>query len=120
MPGHRFFNYEEPPERPEDPAVRRANLRRVGALFKPYKIRLAAVLALIVLSADRPPELRDTGAGQTIDQIKLFGDAAKWFVEVGNHDGTPEAGRWFRRLACRAVWTAQDGRPGVTSSRRGR
>jgi ATP-binding cassette subfamily B protein len=51
VPGSRFFNYEEPPERPEDPAVRRANLRRVGALFKPYKGRLAAVLVLIVLSA---------------------------------------------------------------------
>jgi ATP-binding cassette subfamily B protein len=42
---------EEPPERPADPAVRRANLRRVAALFKPYRGRLAAVLALIVFSA---------------------------------------------------------------------
>jgi ATP-binding cassette, subfamily B, bacterial len=42
---------EEPPQRPADPAVRRANLRRVAALFKPYRGRLAAVLALIVFSA---------------------------------------------------------------------
>src|SRR5207247_2632796 len=41
----------EPPERPEDPAVRRANLRRVAHLFRPYRGRLAAVLALIVFSA---------------------------------------------------------------------
>src|SRR4051794_37339983 len=41
-----------------------------------------ARVPLIVLTADRPPELRDSGAGQTIDQIKLFGDAVKWFVEV--------------------------------------
>src|SRR5687768_7218828 len=45
-----------------------------------------ARVPLIVLTADRPPELRDTGAGQAIDQIKLYGSAAKWFVEVGNHE----------------------------------
>jgi 2-succinyl-5-enolpyruvyl-6-hydroxy-3-cyclohexene-1-carboxylate synthase len=38
-----------------------------------------ARVPLIVLTADRPPELRDVGAGQTIDQIKLYGSAAKWF-----------------------------------------
>jgi len=41
----------EPPERPEDPAVRRANLHRVAHLFRPYRGRLAAVLTLIVFSA---------------------------------------------------------------------
>jgi ATP-binding cassette subfamily B protein len=51
MPGPRFFSYQEPPERPADVAVRRANLRRIGRLFVPYKGRLAAVLALIVFSA---------------------------------------------------------------------
>jgi ATP-binding cassette subfamily B protein len=51
MPRPRFFDYQEPPERPADPAVRSANLRRIGRLFTPYKFRLAAVLALIVLSA---------------------------------------------------------------------
>ena len=48
-----------------------------------------ARVPLIVLSADRPPELREVGAGQAIDQIKLYGSAAKWFVEVGNHDPGP-------------------------------
>jgi len=42
---------QEPPERPADPAVRRANLRRVSKLFAPYRGRLSAVLALIVFSA---------------------------------------------------------------------
>jgi ATP-binding cassette, subfamily B, bacterial len=42
---------ETPPERPADPEVRRANLRRVMRLFRPYGMRLAAVLSLIVLSA---------------------------------------------------------------------
>ena len=71
-----------------------------------------ARVPLVVLTADRPAELREVGAGQTIDQIKLYGSAAKWFFEVGTHDCTPERVRWMRMLACRAVWTALDGRPG--------
>lgn len=71
-----------------------------------------ARVPLLVLSADRPPELRDVGAGQTIDQLKLYGAAAKRFVEVGTHAATPARVRWMRALACRAVWSALDGRPG--------
>jgi 2-succinyl-5-enolpyruvyl-6-hydroxy-3-cyclohexene-1-carboxylate synthase len=71
-----------------------------------------ARVPMIVLTADRPPELRDVGAGQTIDQIKLYGDAVKWFVEVGVHDATEERLRWIRALACRAFWTSIEGRPG--------
>jgi 2-succinyl-5-enolpyruvyl-6-hydroxy-3-cyclohexene-1-carboxylate synthase len=71
-----------------------------------------ARVPLIVLTADRPPELREVGAGQAIDQIKLYGSAAKWFFEVGTHAATPQSTRWMRTLACRAVWTALDGRPG--------
>ena len=41
----------EPPERPADPAVRRAYLRRIAVLFRPYRARLAGVLGLIVLSS---------------------------------------------------------------------
>ncbi len=67
---------------------------------------------MIVLTADRPPELRELGAGQTIDQVKLYGGAVKWFFEVGVHDATPERLRWMRQLACRAFWTAAEGRPG--------
>jgi 2-succinyl-5-enolpyruvyl-6-hydroxy-3-cyclohexene-1-carboxylate synthase len=67
-----------------------------------------ARVPMIVLTADRPPELRGVGAGQTIDQIKLYGDAAKWFFELGVHDATPERLRWIRALACRAFWTATD------------
>src|SRR3989442_3164513 len=46
-----FPSSDAPPERPADPAVRRANMRRIGRLFAPYKLRLGAVLALIVFSA---------------------------------------------------------------------
>ncbi len=46
-----FHSSDAPPERPADPAVRRANLRRIGPLFTPYKARLTGLLALIVASA---------------------------------------------------------------------
>ncbi len=72
-----------------------------------------ARVPLIVLTADRPPELRDVGAGQAIDQVKLFGDAVKWFCEVGTHDASAASLRWWRTLACRAYATALEGRPGV-------
>src|SRR5436190_23423296 len=71
-----------------------------------------ARVPLIVLTADRPPELRETGAGQTIDQVKLYGAAAKWFFEVGISDAEPDRLRFLRTLACRAYWTALEGRPG--------
>src|SRR4051794_33368518 len=71
-----------------------------------------ARVPLIVLTADRPPELREIGAGQTIDQIKLYGSAVKWFFEVDDHPASPPRVRWLRQLACRAFWTAVEGRPG--------
>jgi 2-succinyl-5-enolpyruvyl-6-hydroxy-3-cyclohexene-1-carboxylate synthase len=71
-----------------------------------------ARVPLIVLTADRPPELREVGAGQTIDQLELYGSAPKWFFEVGTHAATPERVRWMRALAFRAYQTAAGGRPG--------
>lgn len=71
-----------------------------------------ARVPVIALTADRPPELREVGAGQAIDQLKLYGSAAKWFFEVGTHAAGPERERWIRALACRAFWTALEGRPG--------
>jgi 2-succinyl-5-enolpyruvyl-6-hydroxy-3-cyclohexene-1-carboxylate synthase len=71
-----------------------------------------AGVPLLVLTADRPPELRDVGAGQAIDQLKLYGGAVKWFQEVGVDRATTQSLRWMRSLACRAYWTAVEGRPG--------
>ena len=72
-----------------------------------------AGVPLLVLTADRPPELRQAGAGQAIDQLKLYGDAVRWFFEVGTgHEATPERLRWMRALACRAVWATLGARPG--------
>src|SRR3954466_5754418 len=71
-----------------------------------------ARVPLLVLTADRPPELRDVGAGQAIDQVKLYGTAAKWYLEVDDAPATPERVRWLRQTACRAFPPALDARPG--------
>lgn len=67
-----------------------------------------ARVPLILLTADRPPELRDIGAPQTIDQIKLFGDHVKWFVEMPVPDATPDLLRYARAMANRAVAEASN------------
>ena len=66
----------------------------------------SAGVPLLVLTADRPPELRDIGAAQTIDQNRLYGAHAKWFVEVALPDATPGLLRYARTLAARAISTA--------------
>jgi 2-succinyl-5-enolpyruvyl-6-hydroxy-3-cyclohexene-1-carboxylate synthase len=72
-----------------------------------------AGVPLIVLTADRPPELRGIGAGQTIDQLKLYGEAVRWFCEVGTHEADDDGLLQFRAVACRAYATAAgDPRPG--------
>jgi 2-succinyl-5-enolpyruvyl-6-hydroxy-3-cyclohexene-1-carboxylate synthase len=72
-----------------------------------------AGVPMIVLTADRPPELRDIGAGQTIDQLKLYGDAVRWFCDVGTHEADDDGLLHFRSVACRAYATALgDPRPG--------
>ncbi|MGI8427438.1 MAG: 2-succinyl-5-enolpyruvyl-6-hydroxy-3-cyclohexene-1-carboxylic-acid synthase [Actinomycetota bacterium] len=58
--------------------------------------------SLLVLTADRPPELRDTGAGQTIDQIKLYGQFIRWFAEVGVAEARPGSVEYWRSVACNA------------------
>ncbi len=72
-----------------------------------------ARVPLLILSADRPPELRESGAGQTIDQLGIFGAAAKWFFEVGVQEASEGRLRWVRTLACRAYWRTLEGRPGA-------
>jgi 2-succinyl-5-enolpyruvyl-6-hydroxy-3-cyclohexene-1-carboxylate synthase len=57
---------------------------------------------LLILSADRPLELMDGGANQTIDQIKLFGDFVRAFVEIGLADEAPGAWRGLRRRLVQA------------------
>jgi len=69
-----------------------------------------ASVPLIVLTADRPPELHHVGAPQTVDQTHLFGAAARWFADPGVPDGA-SAATW-RSLAARSVAEASTGTAG--------
>ena len=60
-----------------------------------------AAVPLLVVTADRPPELRDVGAPQTIDQDRLFGTAVRWFVDPAP-PVVEAAGSW-RSLGSRMV-----------------
>ncbi|GAA3555936.1 2-succinyl-5-enolpyruvyl-6-hydroxy-3-cyclohexene-1-carboxylic-acid synthase [Kribbella ginsengisoli] len=63
-------------------------------------------LPLIVLSADRPPELRGTGANQTTDQLKVFGDAVRLFHELGTPSKQLGQVAYWRSSIARAVSAA--------------
>ncbi len=82
------------------PAIIEANMARVP---------------LLVLTADRPPELRHSGANQTIDQVKLYGDHVLWAVDCALPEARPAALalRNLNTLAGRALALANGSRKGV-------
>ena len=67
---------------------------------------------LVVITADRPPELRGRGAGQTIDQLGLFGSAVRWFCEVGVQTASDDGLLHYRSVAARAVAESLGSPPG--------
>ena len=71
-----------------------------------------ARVPLVVLTADRPHELRDCGAPQTIDQLRLYGSHVKWFFDLEEPLASPELVAHVRTVACRAVATARLGPAG--------
>jgi 2-succinyl-5-enolpyruvyl-6-hydroxy-3-cyclohexene-1-carboxylate synthase len=99
--------------------VARASLRPVvvcctsgtaGAHFHPAVIEAdLSGVPLLVCTANRPPELLDTGAGQTIDQLHLFGRSVRWFAAPGppvlpaGASAIAEVGAVWRSVAARAV-----------------
>jgi 2-succinyl-5-enolpyruvyl-6-hydroxy-3-cyclohexene-1-carboxylate synthase len=56
---------------------------------------------MLVVTADRPPELRDVGAAQTVDQVHLFGRSVRWYHDPGVAD--PAAAASWRSLGRRAI-----------------
>jgi len=64
-----------------------------------------AGVPLLLLTADRPPELRGAGANQTVDQVKAFGDL-RWFVEVGAPTARSGEVAYWRSMTCKALAAA--------------
>ena len=82
-----------------------------AANFYPAVIEAShSEVPLLVLTADRPPELQGLGAPQTIDQKQLYGSAARSFIDAGVPDD--ERRDDWRRLARRAFATSVGERPG--------
>src|SRR2546426_7445043 len=92
------------------PAVVLSTSGTAAAEFHPAVVEAAySRTPLIVITADRPPELQGVGANQAIDQQHLFGSAARWFIDPGVPVEMPNAARVWRRLAARAVAEAASG-----------
>lgn len=78
------------------------------AIIEAYYARVP----LIVLTADRPHELRGVGASQTINQMNMYGDFVKEFHEMATPEATSSMLRYVRNRASRAVRVAEEGNPG--------
>ncbi|HVC81360.1 MAG TPA: 2-succinyl-5-enolpyruvyl-6-hydroxy-3-cyclohexene-1-carboxylic-acid synthase [Chloroflexota bacterium] len=84
-----------------------------AANFMPAVVEaLHGQVPLLVLTADRPPELRDCGAPQTIDQIRFYGAQVKWSVEMATPAASEDVMLYARATACRAVARALAAPPG--------
>ncbi|MEM1292067.1 MAG: 2-succinyl-5-enolpyruvyl-6-hydroxy-3-cyclohexene-1-carboxylic-acid synthase [Cyanobacteria bacterium P01_H01_bin.162] len=87
----------------DQPTVLVCTSGTAGANYFPALIEAyESEIPLIVLTADRPPELRDCASGQTIDQQKLFGRYVRRYLEVALPEATVEQLRYLRQVTAHA------------------
>ncbi|MDO9352240.1 MAG: thiamine pyrophosphate-binding protein, partial [Solirubrobacteraceae bacterium] len=72
-----------------------------------------AGVPLLMLTGDRPPERRDLGAGQTIDQLRALDGVCRWVIEADLGEASEVREQWVRATTCRAIAASiSAGRPG--------
>ena len=71
-----------------------------------------AHVPLLLLTADRPPELRGTGANQTVDQVGLYGGAVRLMVDLAVPEARPGQAAYWRSTVCRVLAAAEGEPPG--------
>jgi 2-succinyl-5-enolpyruvyl-6-hydroxy-3-cyclohexene-1-carboxylate synthase len=90
-----------------EPVALLATSGTAAANFLPAVVEASlARVPLVVLTADRPHELRDNGAAQTIDQLRLYGQHVKWFFDLPEPEAGDDQLRLVTILAGRAVATS--------------
>ncbi|MCY0880863.1 MAG: 2-succinyl-5-enolpyruvyl-6-hydroxy-3-cyclohexene-1-carboxylic-acid synthase [Firmicutes bacterium] len=100
-------------KRLQRPTVLLATSGTATAEFAPAVAEAAiSRVPLLVLTADRPRELRDVGAPQTIDQVRLYGSHTKWFQDMPTPDGREDLVRFVQIAAARAVHLSLSGPQG--------
>jgi len=84
-----------------------------AANFHPAVIEASqSGVPLLLLTADRPPELTDSGANQTVDQEKLYGDAIRWYRDMPEPEAEPRKVRMLRTTMARALAASTGSDPG--------
>lgn len=101
-------------KRSRQPVVLVCTSGTAGANFYPAVIEAKeSQVPLLILTADRPPELRHCHAGQTIDQIKLYGHYPNWQTELALASPEPELWTYLRQTLIYAWEQTQFPRAGV-------
>ena len=81
----------------------------VSHLFPAVIEAHAALVPLVLLTADRPPELHGVGANQTIDQSEIFGNKVRHSIDIGPAEHDPDAPRSWREAVSVAMAAGVDG-----------